>query len=307
VVLVAGLWIVSFLGSNIYAQSNGELRKMIDQMGKQIEAQQKQVQQLEIETGVKKAVETQPPMPAHANEWYIEGFVGGAFTLDTDVKSTGTPIFDNSTKIFPPSAKDVSLDSSPVVGAKGGLCPNFFLNLCVELEFDYFQPEIEEQVVRGRQRVETVASAEIREFVSPPRLDLSVWTLGLNAVGRIGFFPEAGYPLGRRFHLYLGAGPSFIWTKAEFKDRTFGQFFAGKKDTDFSVGVQALTGIKYFITKNLGVFAEYKFKHWDPHFEFSRSGSFPSVFAASIENPTQKINPSSLNANLFYVGLAFHF
>ena len=150
---------------------------------------------------------------------------------------------------------------------------------------------------------------EIREFASPPRLDLNVWTLGLNAVGRIGFLPEGGYPLGRRLHLYQGVGPSFVWTRAKFKDRIAAEFFAGKKDTDFSVGVQALTGLKYFITKNLAVFWEYKFKYWDPDFKFSLTGDFTqSVPGAGFvtTNPTQNINLKGLYTNSFYVGLAFH-
>lgn len=244
-------------------------------------------------------------IPAKASEWYLGGFVGGAFTLDTDVKSTGTPI---NGVLFPGSGNNVSLDASPLVGAKGGLCLGFFPNLCAEIEFDYFQPKIGGESASGKQVIVPIQVGSQREFSSVPRLDLNVWNLGVNAVGRMGFLSEAGYPLGRRLHLYLGVGPSFVWTRAKFKDRTFGIFFAGKKDTDFSVGVQALTGIKYFITENLAVFAEYKFKHWDPHFKFSRTGSFVSSGGAAVTlNPTQKINPSSLNTNLFYMGLVFHF
>jgi len=325
-VLLAGLGISVLVGSNVYAQSNEELLKMITQMRQQIEAQQKQLQQMEQQLKrrverPKEGVEFQPGVPATApgempvrtNDWYVAGFVGGAFTLDTDVESTGNAAgLVNSSLLFPPSTKDVSLDASPLVGAKGGLCPRLFPNLCLELEFDYFQPEIGEQVVRGRQTVVTIGGGvgpEIREFASPPRLDLDVWTLGLNAVARIGFLPEVGYPLGRRVHLYQGVGPSFVWTRAKFKDRIAAEFFAGKKDTDFSVGVQALTGLKYFITKNLAVFWEYKFKYWDPDFKFSLTGDFTqSLPGAAIvtTNPTQNINLKGLNTNSFYVGLAFH-
>lgn len=118
----------------------------------------------------------------------------------------------------------------------------------------------------------------------------------LKAVGRMGFLRETGYPLGRRLHLHLGVGPSFVWTRAEFRTSPF----AGTKDTDFTVGVQALAGVKYFITKNLAVFGEYKFKHWDPGFRFSTEDSVGRLFS-------EKFNPDGLDVNVFNTGLAFHF
>jgi len=210
--------------------------------------------------GPKEAVEIQqemPPtapgaMPAKSSDWYIGGFVGGAFTLNPDV--TLTRNFSSGTSVI--KGKDVSFDASPLVGAKSGLCPGYFPNLCVELEFDYFQPSVDEQFARGV----VIRPTSVGDEASIIDVDLSVWNLGLNAVGRMGFLQEPGYPLERRLHLYLGVGPLFVWTRGQSGSSPTG----GEKDKNFSVGVQALTGIKSFITKNLAVFGEYKFKHWDP-------------------------------------------
>ena len=299
-VLVAG-WT-----ANLYAQSNEELLEMIKQMRQQIEAQEEQLQQMEQELKrrveePKAAVEIQngmPPtvpgaMPAKTSDWYIGGFVGGAFTLNPDVTLT------RNFSVLPSVQKgeNVSFDASPLVGAKSGLCPGYFPNLCVELEFDYFQPSVDGQSVRGV----TTFPTRVIESVFITKVDLSVWNLGLNAVGRMGFLQEPGYPLERRLHLYLGVGPLFVWARGQSGSAPTG----GEKDTTFSVGVQALTGIKYFITKNLAVFGEYKFKHWDPgrfkficRLEFCLGGSVDRI---------DEFDPDSLNVNVFNMGLAFHF
>jgi len=219
-------------------------------------------------------------MPAKASDWYIGGFVGGAFTLKPDVTLTRNFSVDPSVG----KGKNVSFDASPLVGAKSGLCPGFFPNLCVELEFDYFQPSVDAQSVQGVRTTPT----RVIEGAFITKVDLSVWNLGLNAVGRMGFLQEPGYPLERRLHLYLGVGPLFVWARGQSGSSPTG----GEKDTTFSVGVQALTSIKYFITKNLAVFGEYKFKHWDP---------------STLKLGIDEFNPDSLNVNVFNQGLAFHF
>jgi opacity protein-like surface antigen len=104
---------------------------------------------------------------------------------------------------------------------------------------------------------------------------------------RIGFFEAAGYPLKKRFHFYVGGGPSFVWTTARSGSLTAGS----TKDTNFVVGFHALAGLKYFITEKLSVFGEYKFKHWEPK---------------AFKLGSDHFDVSSFNANLFYIGLAFH-
>ncbi len=262
------------------------------------------------------------PAPANAqmksNEFYLAGFVGGAFLNRTDLDithDTGPPSGGGGGgSLIEIKARGVTFDSSPVVGAKGGFCPGALPNLCVELEFDHLNPKIENQVVKGDV---TDDGVPIFSQAGVHALDLSVWNLGLNLIGRVAFLPESGYPLGGRMHLYGGAGPSFVWTHAKEIGCESSALVVGisatiandcgKSDTDFSVGVQALGGVKFFITKNLAVFGEYKFKHWTSDFRFSHSGPAGGVVGAAAATLDTRIENVTFNTHLFYVGLAYHF
>lgn len=212
-------------------------------------------------------------------DWYLAAFVGGAFTSQTSiVLERSNPFFVSVNR-----AKDVSVNTSQVVGVKAGLCPSYFLNLCGELEFDHFRPNIDEQQARGV--VIGPGGTSPQAFVS--NVDLSAWNLGLSAIARFGLLADSGYPLGKRLHFYLGGGPSFLWTEARSGSAPTG----GREDSKFAVGVHALSGLKYFITKNLAVFGEYKFKHWEPH---------------SFNLGADRFEPGSFNSHLYYLGLALH-
>jgi opacity protein-like surface antigen len=289
-----------FIGSlslrSVHAQSNEELLQIIKQMREQIEAQQKQLQRMEQElrqrvkeqgpTEAQAAVPVGPAAP-HAsvssreivNDWYLAGFVGGAFPLQTNAVTTRTNVFFASIN----DGKDIPINASPLVGAKAGLCLDYFPNLCSEAEFDYFRPKIDEQFARGT----TTGPGGVAEGAGVPDVDLTVYNLGLSAIGRVGFLEAAGYPLKKRLHLYLGGGPSFVWTAAHSGSTPTG----GANDRNFVVGFHALAGLKYFITEKFAVFGEYKFKHWAP-----------KAFSLG----TDHFDVSSFNANLFYIGLAFH-
>jgi len=257
---------------------------------------------------------------ASAWEWYLGGFVGGAFPQNTDFQLTkpqqqeltfpGPPplIFSQ-----PPYSVEVKsqLEPSLMGGGKAGVCPRFFPYLCAELEFDYFQPDME-----GQNPFQTPFSGVADAFRRLPlaRFDFRVYDLGLNLIGRMAILKEAGYPLGGRLHLYLGAGPSFIWTTAKDKDCVSGLEITSQPseggilllpvlnpsrcnqtNTDFSVGVQALAGGKFFLTKHVALFSEYKFKHWRSDFVFQSGGG------------GYQIGDVDFNVHLVYVGLAFHF
>ena len=256
------------------------------------------------------------PSPAEAQnwaknwEWYAAGFVGGAFPNNDDFKVT----IDSQLVAPPPpgavttteaKVRDGTFLASPLVGVKGGVCPSALPNFCAELEFDHFNPTLDTQITAGNF---TFAPGVFANSAFVNKVDLSVWDLGLNLIGRVPFLMESGYPLGGRAHLYAGAGPAFVWTKARDQCQTFGVgSFCGGTDTNFSVGVQALGGLKFFITKNLALFGEYKYKHWRSEFNFKGSGSFTAGGATTTFNDTTKIKDLDFNVNLFSVGLALHF
>ena len=258
------------------------------------------------------------PSPAEAQnwaknwEWYAAGFVGGAFPNNDDFKITNDSLYVG---IPPPTTTEIKVRdgtflASPLAGVKGGVCPSLFPNFCVELEFDHFNPTLDTQVAKGETSFPPFFGNV--SFAPAGKLDLSVWDLGLNLIGRLPLLKESGgYPLGGRLHLYAGAGPDFVWTKARDQCISFvspggSGIVCGKTDTDFSLGVQALGGLKFFITKNLALFGEYKFNHWRSELKFSGSGQ-STVFVAATFNETSKITHLDFNVNLFSVGLALHF
>src|SRR5262245_16153016 len=163
---------------------------------------------------------TPPAAEALSWEWYVGAFVGGAFPMSDDVTVTRSesetftsPFNAPSSNSFTQraSARGATYDASPVVGGKTGVCPGFFPYLCVELDFDYFQPTLGAQTTAGRTTESSTSDGSqsgpftTANFAEIPRVDFSVWDLGFNLIGRFGFLPESEFPLGQRLHLYLGA------------------------------------------------------------------------------------------------------
>ena len=240
-------------------------------------------------------------MPAQASEWYLGALVGGSFPADIDMKSKMVAPSEN--EVFTYKTKNLDLNNSAVVGAKGGVCPGFFPYLCLELEFDYFWPSIAGQTATNRGTACESDSCDSFSSSRRHKADIRVANLDPMLIARYAFLQAAGYPLGGRLHLYAGVGPAFLWTTAKIKTNEFGidevaDNLSGKKDTDFAVGVAVPVGIKYFFTKNLAIFAEYKYKHWSPSFKFS---------ATEEGDPFKLTTKTHMNANLVYVGLAWHF
>jgi opacity protein-like surface antigen len=267
------------------------------------------------------------PVPGEALdwEWYVGAFVGGAFPMSDDIQVdrslsetvTFSPFFSplRFSETERTKARGATYDTSPVVGLKTGVCPSFFPYVCAEIDFDYFQPTLSAQRIAGTtQTTFTANGSTFGPFTSNtatlPSADIDVWDLGLNLIGRFGFLPEADFPLGRRLHLYLGGGPSVIWTRAKNVCTGFAGAPAeacGGNDTDTSVGVQALAGVRFFITRNLAVFAEYKFKHWASDFAFSSAADQAFSFGQAAQTAQTKISGLDFNIQMISVGLSLHF
>ena len=258
-------------------------------------------------------------------EWYVGAFVGGAFPMSDDVKVTRSESDTFTSPFFAPfstsltetaAARGVTYDASALVGGKAGTCPGFFPYLCVELDFDYFQPTLGAQTTGGRTTATlTLDGSQFGPFTTAnfaeiTRVDFSVWDLGFNLIGRFGFLPESDYPLGKRMHLYLGAGPSVVWTRAKNVCSGFpgsDTQICGGTDTNTSVGVQALAGVRFFITKQLAVFGEYKFKHWTADFSFSGNATQDLGTFQVAEKTQTRITDLDFNVQMFSIGLSFHF
>jgi opacity protein-like surface antigen len=175
-------------------------------------------------------------IPASA-EWYVEPYAGIAFSDFSDVK--GTALGTNFT------LSDPETEDSFAIGGRGGYWADF---AGLGLDFIYYKPDTKAQnftlVVPG---VGT-ASGQI------PSLDVNVYGIGLDVLLRLPLLKSETLPQGR-VQPYVAAGPVLFITDLD------------GEDTDTSVGVKVGAGVAVMLTKNFGLFAEYRFSHHQPEFE----------------------------------------
>jgi len=94
-------------------------------------------------------------------------------------------------------------------------------------------------------------------------MDVRVVAVSLDLMLRWPLMKTADFPNGR-LQPYVTAGPAIFFTEAEF---------AGDSDSDRSLGFKAGVGVTFLITKNLGVFGEYRFTRFSPELKFTSGGS----------------------------------
>lgn len=86
---------------------------------------------------------------------------------------------------------------------------------------------------------------------------LSTLALNVNLIYNI--------PLSDRFSAYIGAGVGAVYAEAEF-----GRFFA---DDDWSVGYNAVAGVRYSLSANVDLFGEYRYSDTFDDFELLGSSA----------------------------------
>lgn len=121
------------------------------------------------------------------------------------------------------SAPDFDLKNSYAYGAKVGYYLGHYI-LGAELDVLYSNPHI-------------------KNLDDVPGVHLGVTNIGLHLLAR--------YP-GMTFQPYVGLGPAIIVSR-------LGNSMTTQSDTDLTVGLNLLTGIKAFVTPTIAVFTEYKY------------------------------------------------
>ncbi len=212
--------------------------------------------------------------PTASGEWYAGVYVGASFPVGSDVEATapGAQV----------TAHDVDFKTSAVFGGKVGhwLKPLPWLGL--EIEAYHHDPDAPAQTVSFTVGGTPAGTDQIG------KVELGVTIIGLNLLVRLP---------GEMVQPYAGVGPALFVTRI----RDTGQGGAsiitptGQKDTDVGIGVQALAGLKVFVTKQLAVFTEYKFSHHKAEVRFA------DEFLGGTDVST------TLNIHFLYGGLAFHF
>jgi opacity protein-like surface antigen len=192
-------------------------------------------------------------------EMYVGGQVGWSFPNDfTNVEGT-----KNLTGI---GLSDLKLQNNLIYGAKLGY---FFESL----KWFGVETEVFNATPHQKQQTTTVTAPGVSVPVDVEGSLIRVTTWAFNAVLR--------YP-GEQFQPYIGAG--------------VGVFFAhtdGASDT--AIGFNGLAGAKYFFTKNVAAFAEYKYQRASLEF----AGNVPGFGPTGIKG--------DYSANSIVGGVAYHF
>ncbi|MGH7312676.1 MAG: outer membrane protein [Candidatus Rokuibacteriota bacterium] len=217
-----------------------------------------------------------PASPAHA-ELYLAVFGGTAFT---ESKTTETRLDLTSplgtVTVLDGTFTEVDFHDSLLVGAKLGY---FFTRPLLggqfgsELDVSYTEPHASRQTVTFSG---TMFGAPTTTDMSIQSVRFEVFTVALNLLYRLPLLTSAEYPHGR-LQPYIGAGAgAFI---ATMYTRT-SPFDSNTRihDTDVQPGVQALGGLKFFVFRNVAVFAEYRFAQTDEFtFDFKATGTVGGV------------------------------
>jgi Outer membrane protein beta-barrel domain len=193
------------------------------------------------------------------------------FSLDFLVLQTGD--------LFTSQTSPTELDNSAIFGGKIGYWLDVFPFVGLELDLYTFRPDF--HVSDG-----------------PFDFDVSIVTIGFNFLGRYPLLKSPDFPRGR-IQPYIGIGPGLFITTIDDQqpDPTLN---IGSQTLSIG-GLQALAGAKFFIFKNLSLFAEWKFTHHTS-----------AISGLGVDVPGNVFNfaftgTQEFNVNHFYGGLAYHF
>jgi opacity protein-like surface antigen len=230
-------------------------------------------------------------------EPYLAGYVGIALTDDRDLRTEleldGVPFVNGR-------ARDLSFDSSLAFGGKAGYFFERDLlggNLGAELDVYHFEPNFGAQTVRFSGMFAGVTGDISTRLQSA---DIDVTAVTLNLLYRFRLLPDSQYPRGR-LQPYVGVGAGAFIATLETRTSTFD---ANKEitDTDVRPGFQALGGARFFLTRNIALFAEYKFIQTETFsFKFKESGT---IFGFPVTETAR--DRADLTSHLIYGGIGFH-
>jgi opacity protein-like surface antigen len=190
-----------------------------------------------------------------------------------------------------------------VFGAKAGYFvdrPVLGGHLGAELDVYHFRPDLDEQRVTF---TGLLAGVNGRSSTRVQSADIEVTGVTVNVLYRFRLLTDAQYPRGR-LQPYVGVGAgAFIARLAT----TTSPFDVNKdiSDSDVQPGVQALVGGRWFLTRNIALFAEYKYLQTETFtFKFRESGTI-AAFGGLTFTETAR-DRANLTSHLVYGGLGFH-
>lgn len=201
-----------------------------------------------------------PPVSA---EWLADFHVGPAFTQDDDIDDRATlAILGVNTRL-----KDVEFDNSVSLGGRFGHWFNAWPYLGLALDVSHFRPDIENQTVTA-----TVLGVDV-PGTPVASVDIQVTEINFDVMLRYPLLTSNEFPNGQ-LQPYFTVGPGIFIARAE--DST--NFVPNdQSETDTSAGVKAGAGVAWQFHRNVALFGEYRFTHFEPEFDFNNLGAKGTV------------------------------
>ncbi|MGH7265760.1 MAG: outer membrane protein [Candidatus Rokuibacteriota bacterium] len=230
-------------------------------------------------------------------EPFLAVFGGAAFTRDADVDTR----LDLDTLTFlDGTLRDVRFDTAAAFGGKAGYFferPLLGGHVGLELEVAHFGLDVSEQTVRF---TGTSVGQPVDTEIPIQEVEVDVTTVGLHALYRLPVAGSPAFPAGR-LQPYVGLGLD-LWVATFSTVTTPLDVNRDVSDTDVQPALQALAGVKWFLTRQLALFAEYKFLQ-------TATLSFTSRASGTRDGaPVREVavDEASLTSHVVVGGIAFH-
>jgi len=201
---------------------------------------------------------------------YAEAYIAGQFGVTIPGSLSNIDVHDAILAPFDKSS-DLDLQNSFMYGAKVGYYSHTVRWFGVEAEVFNTTPHIKQQ---SQTLTATSLGVSATDTVSGEYL--RVTTVAANLVFR--------YP-GKRFQPYVGIGPGLFFVK--LSDAT-----VSDTQSDTAIGLNTQLGLRYFMTRHVALFGEYKFNY--------ARFNFPETFNLLGFSGTY-------TANSFVFGIGYHF
>lgn len=198
------------------------------------------------------------PLPLEVSaEMYADVYGGAVFTNKTDLTVSST----NGTTI---TNQGLSVADTWTIGGRTGYWLDRFDWLGFGLDVFFFRVNAPGQLVPST----TTSAGQSTTTLAPVQWSLPVFGIGFDVLRlRIPLLRNDAYPHGR-LQPYVSAGPSLFITYAGTPTNVQPQ---NQHDTDVAVGAKVDAGITFLLTKNIGLFTQYRFTHFTSELSYQNA------------------------------------
>ncbi len=213
--------------------------------------------------------------PASASaEWFADLYVGLGAPQSNDVR-----LSTSGTKL---RYEDLDFDRSITYGGRFGKYFDAAPWVGLTVDALNFSPNVSQQ--------SAIQTTGVPTRTLLPPVDIGVLALSVDLMLRAPLLATKEIP-GGRLQPYVLGGPGIFFTKAEDRGN-----FIRRRQTDVEIvgGYTAGGGVTWQFSRPLGLFAEYRYSHVNPEFEFQNLG-------------TRATYETDINTHHFLLGLSFKF